>query len=139
MRDPAKTNREGFPIVPCYRCGGTGEFSFNQVDGKRCYGCNGTGWAIKRGRIAKAWRAYQEAVEAARTTTWADVRVGDVVEIQSRRFAKVLTRRTNPHNPENLLFTFENSKTLLGTPSHFKTFKRDAENLPNPADYIRDL
>jgi hypothetical protein len=26
---------------PCGRCGGTGRYSYNQMDGDRCYGCNG--------------------------------------------------------------------------------------------------
>lgn len=28
----------------CSRCGGTGEYSFNLLDGTRCYGCNGRGY-----------------------------------------------------------------------------------------------
>lgn len=28
----------------CNRCGGSGHYSFNQVDGTRCYGCNGAGY-----------------------------------------------------------------------------------------------
>ena len=135
----AKTNREGFPVVPCYRCGGTGEFSFNQVDGKRCYGCNGTGWAIKRGKTAKAWKAYQAALEAARTVAWEDVQPGDVVEIQLRRFGKVLTKQEDPLNLGNLIFTFENNTVRLGTPRHFTTILRDAGNLPDPAEFTRDL
>lgn len=27
----------------CRRCGGSGTYSFNQIDGSRCYGCNGLG------------------------------------------------------------------------------------------------
>ena len=27
----------------CTRCGGSGHYSYNQMDGTRCYGCNGTG------------------------------------------------------------------------------------------------
>lgn len=34
----------GLRIAPvCSRCGGSGNYSFNQIDGSRCYGCNGTG------------------------------------------------------------------------------------------------
>lgn len=40
----------------CGRCGGTGQYSFNQVDGSRCYGCSGTGQRLtKRGKAAKAF------------------------------------------------------------------------------------
>lgn len=40
----------------CGRCGGTGQYSYNQVDGSRCYGCGGTGQRLtKRGKAAKAF------------------------------------------------------------------------------------
>lgn len=37
----------------CGRCGGTGKYSWNQMDGDRCYGCGGTGIRYtKRGAAA---------------------------------------------------------------------------------------
>lgn len=33
-------------IVPCGRCGGSGSYSFNYMDGTRCYGCGGKGTKI---------------------------------------------------------------------------------------------
>jgi len=34
----------GLKLGPiCSRCGGSGSYSFNQIDGSRCYGCNGSG------------------------------------------------------------------------------------------------
>ena len=40
----------------CGRCHGTGQFSFNQVDGSRCYGCGGKGERLtKRGAAANAY------------------------------------------------------------------------------------
>lgn len=34
----------GLKLTPvCDRCGGCGQYSFNQVDGTTCYGCGGTG------------------------------------------------------------------------------------------------
>lgn len=47
----------------CGRCGGSGNYSFNMVDGSRCYGCNGHGvtmpkspseWAETKARAAEA-------------------------------------------------------------------------------------
>ncbi len=39
----------------CGRCGGCGRYSYNQITGDRCFGCNGTGQRLsKRGRAAKA-------------------------------------------------------------------------------------
>lgn len=51
---------EHFESETCERCGGTGEYSYNQLDGTRCYGCNGVGWKLtQRGR--EAYEAYQAA------------------------------------------------------------------------------
>lgn len=32
----------------CTRCGGTGQYSYNQKDGTVCYGCVGTGWVAQK-------------------------------------------------------------------------------------------
>lgn len=42
----------------CGRCGGSGRYSFNQVDGDRCYGCNGVG--------ERAAKLTKQVLEAAR-------------------------------------------------------------------------
>lgn len=53
-----------FENVTCGRCGGTGHYSFNLIDGTRCYGCNGKGWKLtKRGAAAKA--VYENALMVA--------------------------------------------------------------------------
>lgn len=40
----------------CGRCGGSGKFSFNLMDGDRCFGCRGTGVQLTaRGKAAKAF------------------------------------------------------------------------------------
>ena len=40
----------------CGRCGGSGRFSYNQIDGDRCYGCSGTGEKLtKRGSVAREY------------------------------------------------------------------------------------
>lgn len=31
-------------ICTCPRCGGSGHFSYNPIDGTKCYGCNGIGF-----------------------------------------------------------------------------------------------
>jgi hypothetical protein len=74
------------PHLACGRCGGYGEYSFNQMDGTMCYGCNGDGlgkpieWTdairIAKRRIASAKRAARVA-ELARLTqahAWNDWR-----------------------------------------------------------------
>lgn len=53
---PKKTS---FETKTCSRCGGSGSYSYNQIDGSRCYGCGGSGLQYtKRGAIAKV--KYQE-------------------------------------------------------------------------------
>lgn len=45
-----------FENETCGRCAGTGKFSYNQIDGDRCYGCQGAGVRLtKRGAAAKAF------------------------------------------------------------------------------------
>lgn len=40
----------------CQRCGGSGHYSYNQMDGTKCYGCNGSGKAT----IAVRWYTDKE-------------------------------------------------------------------------------
>lgn len=43
-----------FETTTCTRCGGSGKFSFNLMDGDKCYGCHGTGLKLtKRGSAAR--------------------------------------------------------------------------------------
>lgn len=45
----------------CTRCGGSGRYSYNQIDGDRCYGCYGTGLRLTaRGKAARA--RYNESL-----------------------------------------------------------------------------
>jgi len=75
---PAGWTREGFPLSTCTRCGGTGRYSFNQIDGDRCYGCSGSGYQIHK--AAKAAHAeYAKAAKAAFRPTAAHLSVGDVI------------------------------------------------------------
>ena len=42
-----------FETKTCPRCGGSGHYSFNRMDGTRCYGCHGTGYQLtRRGKAA---------------------------------------------------------------------------------------
>jgi len=65
-----------FDRVECGRCGGTGEYSFNQKDGTVCFGCKGKGKIMtKRGKAAAQWFIDQT------TTTIKAVKAGDKVRI----------------------------------------------------------
>lgn len=74
-----RTDKFGFPIVTCYRCGGSGRFSFNQITGDRCFGCNGSGVCWKRGKVAKAAVAYHEALRKAKSPVVRDLVKGQVI------------------------------------------------------------
>lgn len=47
----------------CTRCGGSGRYSYNQIDGSRCYGCNGHGQQLPKNRAD--WEALRDAAERA--------------------------------------------------------------------------
>jgi hypothetical protein len=54
----------------CGRCGGSGEYSFNHMDGTRCYGCGGTG------KVAKAPKGQKKIRPTAEVNT---ATVGDII------------------------------------------------------------
>ena len=61
-----------FENQTCTRCGGCGRYSYNQIDGDRCYGCNGKGITYtKRGAAAAAF------LEALRKVRLDQLQVGD--------------------------------------------------------------
>ena len=69
MTETLKFERE-----TCGRCGGSGRYSYNQIDGDMCYGCQGKGVKLtKRARIA------QQALRDARMVPAGDIKIGDRV------------------------------------------------------------
>ena len=59
----------------CGRCGGSGQYSYNQIDGSRCYGCGGSGQKLtKRGAAAKA---YADSI--------LDVKIEDFAKLAKRK------------------------------------------------------
>ena len=68
----------------CPRCGGSGHFSYNQMDGTRCYGCQGTGIAVQKVRAytEKEYARMQAANERARAKKAAEreAKARDLVE-----------------------------------------------------------
>ena len=71
-------NKNGFPLIVCSRCGGSGHYSYNDVDGTRCYGCGGGGWQIAK-RAKPAWIAYTSAVKEQKETVVRKLQVGDKI------------------------------------------------------------
>lgn len=139
----ARTNAQGFPLVTCYRCKGSGEFSFNRVTGKVCFGCGGTGWCIRRGKASTAWKAYQEAVAAAGQKPWAEVSVGEAVKPFWDRPRKVVTVESieaDTLNPGHIIVRFSSGGTL-GTQPDFTVALAvvDPARLPDPAEFTKGL
>lgn len=70
----AQYNKAGFEVKTCVRCGGSGRYSFNLMDGSRCYGCSGNKVVLsKRGAAARAY--FLASLDYA----VADLVAGDVV------------------------------------------------------------
>jgi hypothetical protein len=73
-----RTDRYGFPVRTCTRCGGSGHHSFNLRDGDTCWGCSGTGLQHTP-KAAKAFTAWREAVKAALRPMLQQLAVGDEI------------------------------------------------------------
>lgn len=80
------TDRYGFPTKVCSRCGGTGRYSYNPIDGDRCYGCNGT--KVQYGRkVAAIVTEFREAQKRLHRPSAKDLAVGDRVSFDHGRGA----------------------------------------------------
>lgn len=77
----AATDRYGFPIQTCGRCGGTGQFSYNQMHGSRCYGCNGRGVRHTR-EAGKQFQAWSHDLKQLRQALGKNLKVGDELAIE---------------------------------------------------------
>lgn len=69
-----RVGKSGFEIETCGRCGGSGKYSFNLMDGDRCYGCGGSGVRrTKRGKAA--YEFWQQSLRRPNT----EIAVGDFI------------------------------------------------------------
>ena len=69
-----KTTRPLFEHVTCGRCAGSGRYSWNAMNGDRCFGCGGSGFTLtKRGRAA------QRFLNDMRMIAGEDFKVGDTI------------------------------------------------------------
>ncbi|MGK2898576.1 MAG: hypothetical protein ACSLE9_07795 [Burkholderiaceae bacterium] len=71
--------RTEYPRKSCTRCGGIGRYSYNQLDGERCYGCGGTGRQLASRKVEAIAAEYETWARRQKRPTWADVQVGDRV------------------------------------------------------------
>jgi hypothetical protein len=72
------TNPDGFPVVPCDRCNGTGKFSWNERDRDRCLACNGQAYRVAP-NARKAYNAFLDAKAIASHKPAHELSVGDQV------------------------------------------------------------
>lgn len=87
------TDRYGFPVEVCGRCGGTGQHSYNQMHGSVCYGCDGK--QVRHTKKARpqfqAWagevRKQQQAVGHA-------IQVGDELAVHEGYARKIVGWRS---------------------------------------------
>lgn len=93
-----ETNNIAFETTTCTRCGGCGEYSFNQIDGKRCYGCHGTG--LKLSRAGAAARKRYDAVMDEMHTPVTEIKVGDLAMFSTFSGAKFWSKVTGSHADE---------------------------------------
>lgn len=68
----------------CPRCSGSGHYSYNQMDGTRCYGCQGSGVSVQtvRAYTEKEYNRMQAANERARAKREAEkeAKVNDLIQ-----------------------------------------------------------
>jgi hypothetical protein len=72
-----QVDRYGFPVEVCRRCGGSGEYSYNPLDGTRCFGCSGAGVAYASRIPAQEREAWRKELRAARDVCAWKVQPGD--------------------------------------------------------------
>lgn len=146
--------------VNCGRCGGSGRFSFNLKDGDRCYGCNGSGFAMvdpekyakaqaanaKREETKKAGIAAKVEVGQKRLDAWHekyqnDPRLGSAIlarmaEYKAVRFEvyKTLDQADNGEvHPSTLEMLAKNAEILLAVPFKEKEIARKLGARWNPS------
>jgi hypothetical protein len=107
-----------FESTTCSRCEGSGRYSFNLINGDRCFGCGGTGKKLtKRGAAAKAFFV------ASQETPVADLKVGmylwDDTWGKKPKFMPVLSIKPSGSstviNDQRIYYTYiETERSVLG-------------------------
>jgi hypothetical protein len=86
MNDQTNTSRTdsmGFEIETCSRCGGTGNYSYCQMHGTRCFKCSG-----KKDVLTKRGLAALEFYRGLSTKTADQIVPGDVIWSEAGPFSK---------------------------------------------------
>ena len=133
-----------FETEVCGRCGGTGNYSYNQVDGTRCFGCGGCGWRrTKRGSAAYVW--WKENFGKVKAT---EVRVGMRINTGSSKFTVVTISEpfiggysiVDGVRKDITLITFESAvKPGFGTFGYSTSADAMVDVIMNPEDHAASL
>lgn len=103
-----------FESTTCSRCGGSGRYSYNMMDGDRCYGCSGRGYVLtKRGKAAQSF------LDNMRSCPVEDLKVGDLVLVDlffsKAQFLKLEGIRPDEYNPGRNMMILDFPGVAWGT------------------------
>lgn len=94
--EATRKDKDGFELETCGRCGGSGQHSYNQINGTTCFGCGGTGLRrSKRGKAAYA--RYQQSL----LRPVSEVTVGNFVKVGGK-WIKVEEVKPYPYPSKSL-------------------------------------
>lgn len=100
----------------CPRCGGSGHYSYNQIDGTKCYGCMGSG----KKTITVRW--YTDA-ERARMDRAAEKRAeAKAIKVEARR-VKMAARNTFGFGEAGYITVYKGDPDVIS--EYFKSFSID--------------
>lgn len=84
-----------FETETCSRCGGSGEYSYNQIDGTKCFGCGGNGLQY----TPRGHQAHQFYVKLMQKPA-GDFVVGETYkDTVDRRQRRIIEIKADPLNP----------------------------------------
>lgn len=127
-----------FETTECTRCGGSGKYSFNPLDGDRCYGCRGTGSQLTRaGKAAKA--RFDKAMEEMKVT-YADVNEGDKIRQVhgNRKWNTILSVTDDDLNPGRIVVkTYQWTLSTFPSCSVYRWDPKVAEKAANAVSRLK--
>lgn len=95
-----------FESAVCNRCNGSGKYSYNLMDGDRCYGCSGRGY-----KLTKRGQAAQTFLDNIRSRPVEELKVGDLVFVDlffnKPKFMRIESMRLDTLNTKNVNWILE--------------------------------
>ncbi|XBH22904.1 hypothetical protein V5R04_06735 [Jonesiaceae bacterium BS-20] len=91
LRTPASKTHdaEGFPVVTCGRCKGTGKSEYSRTSGhNQCFNCGGTGFTHEAGPVANAVKALAKARLTAARPRAHQIAAGDLISPVHKEYGR---------------------------------------------------